>query len=116
MASRLQIGLTPAQQAELVQLRDHAPQAYVRERAAAILKVAAGAAVQTVAASGLLRAREPETVRAWITRDLLEGASGLQVRAGRGRKPAFSPSPHGAQSGPRSPPPRDPAGSPPVRD
>jgi len=92
MASRLQIGLTPAQQAELVQLRDHAPQAYVRERAAAILKVAAGAAVQTVAASGLLRAREPETVRAWITRYLLEGASGLQVRAGRGRKPAFSPS------------------------
>lgn len=93
MAPRLQLTLTPVQQTELVHLRDHAPRAYIRERAAAILKVAAGAAVQTVAATGLLRAREPETVRAWITRYLTEGVPGLQVRVGRGRKPAFSPSP-----------------------
>lgn len=91
MANQFHLTLTAAQQAELIHLRDHAPSAYLRERAAAILKVGAGAAIQTVAARGLLRPRQPETVRAWITRYLSGGLGGLRVRSGRGRKPAFSP-------------------------
>lgn len=92
MARRFQLTLSPAQHAELAALRDHAPQAYIRERAAAIVKVAAGATIQAVAHSALLRPRQPETVREWIERYLTGGADGLRVRKGRGRKPAFSPS------------------------
>src|SRR4051812_2820955 len=91
MAHQFHLPLSPAQHAELLQLRDHAPQPYLRERAAALLKVAAGASIQAVARTGLLRPHQPETVREWIARYLATGAAGLRVRPGRGRKPAFSP-------------------------
>ena len=42
--SRVEIVLRTEQRHELLELRDHAPQAYVREKAAAILKVAEGQA------------------------------------------------------------------------
>jgi hypothetical protein len=86
------VPLRPEQAQELAQLRDHDPTPYVRERAAAILKVAAGESVRGVARNGLLHSRRRETVAAWIRRYLAEGAAGLRVRPGRGRKPAFSPS------------------------
>lgn len=85
------LSLTDNERAELVQLRDHAPQPYLRERAAALLKVADGVPAAQVARSGLLRPRKPDTVYAWLDRWLLDGLAGLQLRAGRGRKPAFSP-------------------------
>jgi hypothetical protein len=65
---------------------------YVRERAAAILKVADGMPAQAVAAHGLLVKREPDTVYAWLNRYAADGLAGLVNRPGRGRKPAFSPS------------------------
>jgi hypothetical protein len=68
MASRTEIQLTTEQQDELQWARDHHEKAYVRERAEAILKVAAGQSVRQVALQGLLKAREPETVSEWITR------------------------------------------------
>jgi transposase len=83
--------LTTEQEAELLQLRDHHSKPYIRERAAAILKVAAGATIKQVAAHGLLRSRGEETVSHWIGRYESEGAAGLGVRPGRGRKPAFFP-------------------------
>jgi transposase len=85
------VDLTAAQEAELLQLRDHHSQPYIRERAAAILKVAAGAAIKQVAAHGLLQPRGEETVSHWIARSEAEGTAGLGVRPGRGRKPAFFP-------------------------
>lgn len=91
MAQR-RLTLTPAQQRELVQLRDHAPQPYLRERAAALLKVAAGQPPAAVARQGLLRRRKPDTVYAWLNRYQAAGLAGLVIRPGRGRKPAFSPS------------------------
>jgi hypothetical protein len=91
MAQALQVELTAAQQQELQHLRDHAAKAYVRVKAAAILKVAAGQAVRQVAEHGLLKPVQPETVSDWITRYLHDGSAALQVQAGRGRKPAFSP-------------------------
>lgn len=86
------VTLTRSQREALIQARDRHPKPYVRERAAAILKVAAGHSLTQVAQHGLYRTRGIETVSDWITRYEAEGITGLLVRAGRGRKPAFSPS------------------------
>jgi len=96
MAPPLQIVLTRAQQQELAETRDHAARPYVRERAAAILKVAAGASGRQVALRGLLKPRQEDTVYAWVHAYQRDGLAGLFVKAGRGRKPSFSPSPTGS--------------------
>lgn len=62
----------------------------MRERAAALLKVAAGMKAAHVARERLLRPRQEDTVYAWLDRFESEGMAGLVVRSGRGRKPAFS--------------------------
>ncbi len=84
--------LTEEQRTALVQLRDRGPKAYLRERAAALVKIADGMSAAAVARSGLLRRRAPDTIYAWLTRFQAEGLAGLTIRPGRGRKPAFSPS------------------------
>ena len=84
--------LTSAERVELTRLRDTAPQAYLRERAAALLKVADGMSAARVARVGLLRPRKPDTVYSWLDRFIEAGIEGLRMREGRGRKPAFSPS------------------------
>lgn len=94
MPAPLMVSLRPDQTTELEGLRDHDPTPYVREKAAAILKVAAGQSVRAVARAGLLRPRRRETVACWVHRYLAAGAAGLRVQPGRGRKPAFFP-PHG---------------------
>jgi len=78
-------------QAALRKLRDSAPVPYLRERAAALLKVAAGEPVRDVAQTGLLRPRQPDTVYDWLDRYRAAGVAGVTIRPGRGRKPAFSP-------------------------
>jgi hypothetical protein len=83
--------LSAAQREELTQLRDHHPKPYLRERAAALLKLADGLPIRHVARSGLLRPRAEETVGGWLRRYLQAGTAGLAVRPGHGRKPAFSP-------------------------
>ena len=83
--------LTSEQRDELVALRDAAAKPYLRERAAALLKIADGQAAAAVARTGLLRPRQPDTVYRWLARYRAEGAAGLADRSGRGRKPAFSP-------------------------
>ena len=92
-APAFRLTLDPDQQATLVAARDHHPKPYVRERAAALLKVAAGDAICRVAALLLLGPRRPETVGAWVHGYLRRGLAALTVAKGRGRKPAFSPSP-----------------------
>ena len=91
MPGRLELVLTPEERAELVKVRDHHPKPYMRERAAALLKIADKISGRQVARSGLLRPRACDTVYAWVHRYKAEGVAGLQVRPGRGRKPAFSP-------------------------
>lgn len=91
MAKPLVILLTPEQQTELEWARDKHPYPYVRERAAAVLKVADGLSSRQVALHGLLKVRWPDTVRAWVTRYKQDGLTGLLVKPGRGRKPAWSP-------------------------
>ena len=87
--------LNATQEAELIKARDSHSKPYVRERAAAILKVGAGQSIRQVALNGLLKPRDPERVKEWIERYLEEGLKGLLVREGRGRKPSFSPSGQG---------------------
>jgi hypothetical protein len=83
--------LTPQQRITLVEARDHHPKPYVRERAAAILKVAEGGYFQDVAHQGLLKRHAARTVSTWYHRFLKRGVIGLFVDAGRGRKPAHFP-------------------------
>lgn len=93
MATPHRLDLSAAERDELVALRDTAPRPYLRERAAAVLKIGEGAIAAEVARTGLLRPREPDTVYRWLRRYRAEGSAGLSIRPGRGRKPAFSPSP-----------------------
>ncbi len=82
------IDLTKAQRQELIRLRDTADKPYLRERAAAILKVADGTPAAVVARQGLLRQRKPDTIYDWLNRFHAEGIEGLSIRPGRGRKPS----------------------------
>jgi hypothetical protein len=66
MPARRTLSLEPEQRTLLVQHRDHDPRPYVRERCAALLKVADGLAPHAVARSGLLRRRDPDSVYAWL--------------------------------------------------
>lgn len=88
---RQRVELTAAERAELEALVAHHPKPYVRERAGAILKIANGAVAAEVARTGLLQPRDTDTVYAWLHRFAAEGVAGLQIRPGRGRKPAFPP-------------------------
>jgi len=92
MPKQLQLSLTDKQRAELIDLRDHADKPYLRERAAAMLKIADGGSARQVAAQGLLRKRWHYTLGVWLTRYEQDGIEGLKIKSGRGRKPAFSPS------------------------
>jgi transposase len=87
-----QIKLSERQRQELEVARNSHAFAYVRERAAGILKVDRGNSLRQVAYVGLLRRHAPETVKEWCERYLAEGLAGLRVREGRGRKPCFFPS------------------------
>ena len=69
--------MTEEQRQELLKLRDHDSRPYVRERGAAILKIADGQSPHYVATPGLLKPRDPDTVYAWLGRYQSEGAAGL---------------------------------------
>ena len=83
--------LTDTERQELEHMRDRGTPAYLRERAAAVLKVADGIPAAAVARHGLLRPRKPDTVYAWLDRYGLDGLAGLKINPGRGRTPAFFP-------------------------
>lgn len=92
MPSRHTLELSVERQAELEQTRDNDRLPYMRERAAALLKIAAGSSPHAVAKSGLLRVRDPDTVYSWLERYRAEGIAGLRIRGGRGRRSSFPPS------------------------
>ena len=92
MVAKLKVSLSEQQRKELETARDRHPKAYIREAAAAILKVAAGQSARQVARQGLLKVRDEETISGWIRRYEREGLAGLGVRRGRGRKAVFFPS------------------------
>ncbi len=77
--------------AELIELRDHAVKPYLRERAAALIKIAEGASAHWVARHGLLKERDPDSLYSWLNRYQAQGIDGLVIRDGRGRKAAYEP-------------------------
>jgi hypothetical protein len=96
MARPLQVNLSEKQREELIDVRDRHEKPYMREKAAAVLKVAGppgekGQSARQVARSGLLRKRSPKAVRGWVHTHKEEGIEGFVVEEGRGQKPAFSP-------------------------
>lgn len=100
MVYRRTIVLTADQRQALVHLRDHSSKPYLRERAAAVLKVADGACAAVVARTGLLHPHDPDIIYGWLNRYARDGIAGLTMRPGRGRKPAFSPSASRRRPGP----------------
>jgi transposase len=86
---RIRIELEPYQLVTLEQMRDRHPRPYLREKAAAILKVAAGETVEEVAQKGLLKRRKVATVRGWVKSYRDQGLGGLYQQ--QRRKRDFSP-------------------------
>ena len=98
MPKYIVVDLSESQEAELEKVRHQHTKAFMRERAAAVLKVAQGETVTHVAEKGLLTRHEPETVHQWIKTYLAHGLQGWEIQSGRGRKAAFSPSKSGGGS------------------
>ena len=92
MPAKLKLELSAEQVLELEEVRDHASKPYLRERAAAILKIANGSSGRETALQGLLKPHWQDTIYEWVRRYRAEGKAGLEIKAGRGRKPAFFPS------------------------
>lgn len=66
MPQRRTLTLSASQRQELEQHRDHDSRPWVRERCAALLKIAAGMSPHAVARHGLLKPRHPDTVYDWL--------------------------------------------------
>ncbi len=92
MPPPLKIQLSESQRRELEDLRNHTPLPYLRERAAAIFKIADGYSGLETARKLLNRSHWQDTIYDWVKRYQTEGIDGLKIRSGRGRKPSFFPS------------------------
>lgn len=66
MPVRRTLDLTDEQRQTLEHHRDHDPRPWVRERCAALLKIADGMTPHAVARHGLLKPRQPDTVYEWL--------------------------------------------------
>jgi hypothetical protein len=75
--ARRTLTLTEEQRHQLLALRDHDPRPYVRERGAALLKIAEGESPHRIARHGLLKPRDPDTVYSWLDLYQVSGAPGL---------------------------------------
>ena len=78
MATIRQLTLSPAQKQKLTDLRDRTKHEYIRERCAALLKIASGHSAHWVAHHRLLRPRDPDTVYKWLDLYEAHGLSALQ--------------------------------------
>lgn len=79
--------LTGQERADLQQVRDHDHRPYLRERAAALLKIADGLAASRVAREGLLKKRHVDTVFSWLN----DYEQTRTLRPQPARRRAFSP-------------------------
>jgi transposase len=80
MARRRRLTLTDEERQALIEHRDHAARPQVRERCAAMLKIAEGKSPHWVARQGLLKERDPDTVYNWLNIYQAEGLAGLVAR------------------------------------
>lgn len=89
--NKRELDLTEAQEETLIEMRDHHPKPYLRERSAALLKIASGQSVREVANHGLLKSRNRKTVTRWLNRYEVDGIGGLYISRGRGPSAAVEP-------------------------
>jgi len=89
MVHKRTLTLTDEQRQRLSQYRDRDPRPQVRERCAALLKVADGQSPHQVAGQGLLKPRDPDTVYAWLAIYETEGLDGLLSRLHGGNRRSF---------------------------
>ena len=82
--------LSAEQRQELERTRDRDKRAYMREYAAALLKIADGQSANQVAQFGLNKKRDPDTLYRWLRKYKSGGLSAL-VHKQRGHR-GFSPS------------------------
>jgi Helix-turn-helix domain len=87
---RRELPLSLEQRSELQRVRDTDRRAYLRECAAALLKIADGASAHWVANYGLHKPRPADTVYRWLDKYLAGGLENL-VHRPRGHR-GFSPS------------------------
>ena len=66
MATRPTLVLTAEERTALEQMRDRDARPHLREKAAALLKIAEGQAAYQVALTGLHKPRHPATVYGWL--------------------------------------------------
>lgn len=86
MARRRMLKLSDEEQQALSELRDRTKEEAVRERCAALLKIANGVSAHQVAQQGLLRPRDPDTVYGWLDLYAAEGMAGLQAHRQGGKR------------------------------
>lgn len=87
MARVRTLSLSEEQRDELLRMRDRDPRPDIREKAAALLKIAEGKAPYWVARYGLLKPRDPDTVYGWLNCYQARGAEGLyHTRHGGARR------------------------------
>jgi hypothetical protein len=89
MVQRRTLSLTETERQVLGEYRDHDPHPQVRERCAALLKVADGKSAHDVAQHGLLKARDPDTVYGWLNVYQAEGIKGLLSCLHGGKRRSF---------------------------
>lgn len=77
MAIRRTLEVGDSERQDLQYHRDHDPRPYVRERCAALLKIADGQSPHAVARHGLLKPRDPDTVYSWLAHYQDQSLSGL---------------------------------------
>jgi hypothetical protein len=92
--SRRTLTLTPEQRRDLERTRDRDRRPYLREIAAALLKIADGLSPAAVARIGLPKRRKAETVYRWLDK-YEQGGLAAVVHRPRGHR-GFSPSAGGA--------------------
>lgn len=69
--------LSDSERLTLQEVRAHHPAPAVRERAGALLKIAAGQRPSWVARHGLLQPRDPDTIYGWLDRYQTHGLVGI---------------------------------------
>jgi transposase len=90
MPKRYTLVLTEKEKQTLTRWLKNPPRPYLRERARAILQVAQGVPIATTAEHLRVRVHR-NAVSEWVQRFLAKRLAGLTIKAGRGRKPVFSP-------------------------
>ena len=68
MPTPTQLPLDAAARQAFCDLRDHGPKAYLRERAAVLLAIAAGRSLRAAAREAGLKPHRGETVGQWVAR------------------------------------------------